>query len=721
MPTDTGKSQPNNAPWISIPEGQTISVEHPCIIQNVDKAIDMIGGAPAITQALEDDSDRTFALSFRPNDPAARTIIANKKNANNVLLQISVPQRTGRKRKRGSDDPWTKVVMSESPKKDATYMVRSMADNMGKCNVTALSAISSMHIWRSMPDFAYSTTQLKMLEDVKSKILSQHYPTIKQFELPQTHGLQDTTTLPPPTWSNQSIPQNYTYRQNPNVKVISDPTTGQRVLRNNQAPPKIYSYQVQWDTPEYPKTPMPGLPPLAEQSQIFKSTVAAINALFQDRPIWTRRALLNRIESHLSSFNVVRFCIAYVAYAVRSGPWRDAYIRLGVDPRTDPKYRFYQSIMLQLVPKSNQGALAPAANARKLRGKNDNENVDEAPDTNSNPKHVSKTKALEVRHTYARFWSRSNDSSSHIFDGVSPLPPDGKVWQLCDITDPQIAALRDIPESQIRTVCENRYFGWYPNGTAAKIRVALKAKTDALQDGKPLDPSLLENFLKLSDRVGIDSEMASTEAQDKDINTTELNDQRETAVVQSSPALQAQIANALSTGDEESMIYMGNDTTKQEQQWAAMYRAYARTEPGMKPAPSGKTHGRLARNEPTPRKSLRGTTKKLVSEVQQPMNGEENMQAADGFDQDQPIDVDVDEQQTALAYEDGQEVEDEEEVLPSIETNGFDLDEGGDSELGLDIDPEIKLEEDFDVEGLVAIDFHRPAEAPSVVTIDDEV
>ncbi|KAK5950178.1 tau 95 subunit of transcription factor TFIIIC [Knufia fluminis] len=708
MPTDTARSQPTNAPWLSIPAGQAISVEHPCMIKNVDKAIDMIGGATAISQALEEDSDKTFAISFRPNDPAARTVIANKKNATNVLLQISVPRRTGRKRKRGSNDPWIEDQSTEPPKKDATYMVRAMADNPAKYNVTAISGISSMHIWRSMPDFAYSTSQIRLLEDVKSKVLSQHYPTIKEFKLPQTYGLQDTTTLPPPTWSNQSIPQNYTYRQNPSVKVVSDPTTGQRIVRNTQAAPKIYSYQLQWDSPEYPTTPMPGIPPLAEQSQVFQATVAAIDALFQDRPIWTRRALLNRLESRLSSFNVVRFCIAYVAYAVRSGPWRDAYIRLGVDPRTDPKYRIYQSFMLQLVPRNNQGVLAPGANARKLRSKDDKDKEETAPQVNATPMQPSKTKVLENRHTYARFWSRSNDPTSHIFDGVSPLPPDGKVWQLCDVTDPQIAALRDLPEEKLRTVCENRYLGWYPNGTSAKIRVALKAKADALQNGAPLDPSLLEDFLKLPDQVGADVGSLNTEDSNKVVYTVGLGSHPEAVVTEPPLLQQAETTPNLTNTNEELSVYLSPNSTKQQLEWAAMYRGYARTGPSTKPPVARQGQGRSTKSKLMSKKSLL-ENQSVAEGVQQAIEGTEDLQTAYGYDPDQPIDVDM-YAQIAEGFEDGPEVDDGEEILPSIEFNGFDV-EDDDDELGLDLDPDIKLEEDVDTEQRGQEFFHGPTEA----------
>lgn len=488
MAQPAGNQRTNNAPRLTVPEEGIISVEHPCIVKNAEKAIDMLGGPIAIAQVVQEGSDKTFALSFRPQDPTSKTIIANKKSANNVLLKISVPKRTGRKRKRGSNDPWTEDSTTPATKKDAKYLVNSMADNVGSYKVTALSTIPTMHMWRSMPDFVYSTSHIKILQDAKDALLSQHYPSIKTFEIPHTYGIEDTTTLPPPIWSNQNMPQSYTYRQNPSVKVSHDPVTGRSVIGNTQAPPKTYTYQIAWDDAEYPTAVMPGITPLEKQTPIVRQTVAALQALFEERPIWSRRALLNCLPSNLSAFNVVRFCLGYVSFAIRSGPWRDTLVRLGVDPRTDPKYRVYQTIMLQLVPKANQLAFAPGVAPRKTHSYKPRPKIISATGETSDlptSAQIEKKKMLDTRKAFQRKWTHSENSTSHVFDGQSPLPPDGKVWQLCDFTDSQLVALRDIPEVYIRATCETRYFGWYENGTNAKIRVVLKAKVEALAEGQP--------------------------------------------------------------------------------------------------------------------------------------------------------------------------------------------------------------------------------------------
>ena len=146
--------------------------------------------------------------------------------------------------------------------------------------------------------------------------------------------------------------------------------------------------------------------------------IAACRRLMEDRPIFTRRALMN-CTACKDWDNVGqsggKMVFQYVGYSFGSGPWRDAVVRYGVDPRNDAQYRFYQTMMLML----------------------DNEpRVGRSKGTKSKPERTKMAQEL------------SNES--HIFDGTN-VSKDGKLWQVCDITDP---LFKDVLATEyLRTEC----------------------------------------------------------------------------------------------------------------------------------------------------------------------------------------------------------------------------------------------------------------------------
>lgn len=86
----------------------------------------------------------------------------------------------------------------------------------------------------------------------------------------------------------------------------------------------------------------------------------------------------------------------------RAGPWRDACVIYGLDPRLDPKYRMYQTVFFQM-------------------------------DT-YRPKNIPVDEQKE----------------SHVFDGKR-VTKDGRCFQLCDVTDPMVRILIDTKD--IRKSC----------------------------------------------------------------------------------------------------------------------------------------------------------------------------------------------------------------------------------------------------------------------------
>ena len=75
----------------------------------------------------------------------------------NILLRVTVPKRTGLKRRRGSEGPFYEGIETEAfgeqvapMLKDAQYLFRSMRDNTKSYQVEAIGTIHQTHRFRGM-------------------------------------------------------------------------------------------------------------------------------------------------------------------------------------------------------------------------------------------------------------------------------------------------------------------------------------------------------------------------------------------------------------------------------------------------------------------------------------------------------------------------------------------------------------------------------------------
>lgn len=106
-------------------------------------------------------ADIPAKLVLRPDDILARSLHSTSCPSNNVLLRVSVPKRTGRKRKRGSDDPFMDAEpeeASEHPRRwRAKDMFRSLRDNHSKYTVDTVGRVERTHFFRGMSDLSCLT------------------------------------------------------------------------------------------------------------------------------------------------------------------------------------------------------------------------------------------------------------------------------------------------------------------------------------------------------------------------------------------------------------------------------------------------------------------------------------------------------------------------------------------------------------------------------------
>lgn len=90
--------------------------------------------------------------------------MSHNARTHNVVLKVTVPKRTGRKRKKGTNDPWegdvevpdaasNMQVHSQARLDNPRLLRRKMADNVDKCQVEAVGVIKHTHRFRGLADF----------------------------------------------------------------------------------------------------------------------------------------------------------------------------------------------------------------------------------------------------------------------------------------------------------------------------------------------------------------------------------------------------------------------------------------------------------------------------------------------------------------------------------------------------------------------------------------
>lgn len=200
--------------------------------------------------------------------------------------------------------------------------------------------------------------------------------------------------------------------------------------------------------------PKPNLPPETSLTPYLQALIANIRAELERRPIITRHMLFNRLG--WDKRDRMRQAAVYCGYFFESGPWREALVKWGLDPRKNPAYRKYQTVSF----------LSYLKTGRPKHWAGYDKHI----------RHLTRmsTKELETQHT---------------FDGVN-VSHTGNLFQFCDITDPIIRRILDTED--IRTTCAPTFQGWYHVGTWAKATVILKDKMNKILGGETPDNSIYE-------------------------------------------------------------------------------------------------------------------------------------------------------------------------------------------------------------------------------------
>ncbi|KAK3308152.1 RNA polymerase III transcription factor IIIC subunit-domain-containing protein [Chaetomium strumarium] len=501
MDTSRQQEDGDTAPGYTIPHRRLGALEHPMIIKDLDKGIKTFGQNNALQAILDSASPQiSVPLYLRYDNPTARPLTSHNALTHNVVLKVTIPRRTGRKRKRGSDGPWegevqqpadgqSSVVSPEvlsRDRLDAPQVIRrKLQDNVGKYTVEPIGVVNSTHRYRGLADFQYALGESKFMQKFVEKVLPGDVAKLKEFSLqPGIESGTNIDLIPPPYFTPISLPFPYNYAQNPHTKEISAGRADARgTVPEDQEYDRVINvtsripaagYFIAHD--EYPVPSGPRRQPDMSDPQIA-AIINEMRAAMDERPIWTRRSMWNRLGAKFAELpkngGLVRHCLQYAGYQFKGGPWRDALIKYGVDPRADPQYRVYQTLIFKL-HKSRIGSVGRSWQAVRRKeigvsnfGKawQDLEGVDEAL------------------------------LNTHIFNGQA-FSTDGKVWQVCDITDPLLARL--FRDAEVRPECDVEISGFYHRVLWSVAKAIMKCKMVAIRFNRTLTDDAFNAALEVA-------------------------------------------------------------------------------------------------------------------------------------------------------------------------------------------------------------------------------
>jgi general transcription factor 3C polypeptide 5 (transcription factor C subunit 1) len=442
-------------------------IEFPLKVKEVDRALRMVGGKDAVVKACQDENSSPLELRFTNNvyeHPVNAKLNCNEQ----ILVKISVP----------------KMALQKNNGNVQKTLKELHAAHGKTIHVTPLAIINKTFRFREMSDFQYQTKSSTFTNKINDSIHSLNYTNMKKLDFeedsqPWSKGPDGRFDLPPPPrFSSIPLPFNYHYKKNA-ATVMKE---GKLMIKNRHI--KLHSTIIKWDdeTPNEPSDELKQQLKFFEQNSqniIYKDileTITLIKTLFETKPIWIRKHLEAVLPIHLKQ--CLRYALPQVSYTYTKGPWRQAYIKFGVDPKSSVEYGKYQT----------EGFRVPGFKKSIPRG----------------------------------FMSEVSNGVSYIFKFNGDEMPHSLYFQLENLTDVQVQLL--LSKAKVRTECDF-HDGWYDNVTMARVRRLMRYKLRCLMDGTPMVESKIDFFMnKLEVQEGEKEENMPEEVDNDDEDEEEEDD-----------------------------------------------------------------------------------------------------------------------------------------------------------------------------------------------------
>ncbi|KAI5949230.1 TFC1 [Candida theae] len=439
------------------------AIELPLNVQSETKVISALGGKGKISDAIKN-SDVPLELRFR-KDPFHHPVQATSSTNERILVKVMIP----------------KKVVKQNQAASVRELIRKNDEDKSTANtkVQPIAIVDKTFRFRGMSDFQVITKNNPVVQDITKNVIgATNYETLKHYVERHNnfHNYMDMSNEyfenkdhnlpPPPVFSTIKYPFDYRYQKNPITSTVKDEKSGEVKVVSKKTPFKLHTILI--DISAEPPTEPPAKLranldkllteklPVNSADYLLIKCIEWCKEMFTIKPIWIRRHLYDIIPEELS--RSLKFALPYVTYIYRSGPWRFCNIKIGVDPRTDPKFWRYQNEYFRVVGVRNSSQQS----SRKVIPKT----LENAPFS------------IEI-------------SQNLLFDGINL--PSAVTYQIGDILDLDITSIIEnhmtsMGKDFVRESLDVSD-GWINKTTMSLIRRIMRYKLQQLVKEEPIDQS----------------------------------------------------------------------------------------------------------------------------------------------------------------------------------------------------------------------------------------
>ncbi|ESQ45599.1 hypothetical protein EUTSA_v10010256mg [Eutrema salsugineum] len=313
----------------TLPSKEAFAVHFPGYPSSISRAIETLGGIQGITEARGSISNK-LELRFRPEDPYAHPALGEQRPCNGFLLKIS---------KQDIQKPESQPAVLAST--DASLEEASPA----LCADIVARVSESFH-FDGMADYQHVIPIHADIARQKKR---------KWMEMDSLAGNSDLMDL-----ADEDImmllPQFFAPKDMPDNLALKPPATSGPKKKDDAATHNFYEIpkKLNWEDFVAPSSPH-------WQWQV------SVSALFEERPIWTRDSVVQRLldKGLKCTHHMLNRYLLRAAYYFSSGPFLRFWIKRGYDPRNDPESRVYQRMEFRVPPELRSYCDANATNTSK--------------------------------------------------------------------------------------------------------------------------------------------------------------------------------------------------------------------------------------------------------------------------------------------------------------------------------------------------------------------